>query len=240
MEAIGGTSKGTRILIIDDDPNIAKLLKAILQPYGYVIYQACDGKEGLKIAYQCHPALIILDVIMPGLDGWDTCARLRELTDVPILMLTACTAEVDMLHGFEVGADDYLKKPFSKSEVEVRVRALLRRHTNHKRVSEISHYADRRLSINLETQTIDLEGNAIDLSVTEFSLLACLVRNMGTIVPHRQLLREVWGYENGHTPSTLTFYIHSLRKKLKNPHLDHEYLHTQWGRGYSFVPLNEN
>jgi DNA-binding response OmpR family regulator len=240
MGAIGGPSKGTRILIIDDDPDVVRLLKAILQPYGYVIYRACDGKEGLKSAYECHPALIILDVMMPGLDGWDTCARLREMTDVPILMLTACTAEVDMLHGFELGADDYLKKPFTKTELEARVRALLRRHTTQRRISEISHYADSVLNIDLDRQTVDFEGNTVDMSVTEFSLLACLVRNMGTIVPHRQLLREVWGHEDGHTASTLMFYVHSLRKKLKNSQSDHEYLHTQWGRGYCFVPLNEN
>lgn len=240
MEAIGGAGKGTRILIIDDDPNIANLIKVVLQPYGYVIYRACDGQDGLKSAYQAHPNLIILDVMMPRLNGWDTCVRLRELTDVPILMLTACTAEVDMLRGFELGVDDYLKKPFSKSELEARVRALLRRHTSQRQVSAIRHYSDRVLNIDLETQTVDVEGNALDLSVTEFSLLACLVRNMGTIVTQRQLLREVWGHEDGHTSSTLTFYVHSLRKKLKNSHFDHEYLHTQWGRGYSFVPLNKN
>ena len=240
MENIGGAKQGTRVLVIDDDPNTAKLLNLILQPHGFVIHQACDGKEGLKSAYQCHPALIILDVMMPGLDGWDTCTRLRELTDVPILMLTARTSEADMLRGFELGVDDYMKKPFSKSELEARVHALLRRHQKHGRGSEISHYADQLLSIDLEMQTVDLHGKALDLSITEFSLLACLVRNMGTIVTHRQLLREVWGSEDGSMSSTLTFYIHNLRKKLKNSQLSHEYLHTHWGRGYCFVPLNEN
>jgi two-component system KDP operon response regulator KdpE len=211
----------------------------IFQPQGFIVYEALDGKEGLKSAYELHPALVILDVMLPGLDGRDICTRLRELSDVPILMLTALSAEADMLRGFALGADDYLKKPFSKAELEARVRALLRRYKSHGRSPEISHYTDRVLHIDLETRTVDLEGKTLDLSATEFSLLACLVRNMGTIVSHSQLLREVWGAQDGTMSPTLTFYIHSLRKKLKNSQGSHEYLHTHWGRGYCFVPLNE-
>ena len=103
MEHTGGANIGSRILVIDDDPDIAKLLTTILQPQGFVVYQACDGKEGLKDAYELHPDLIILDVMMPGIDGWDVCTRLRELTDVPILMLTARSAESDVLRGFVSG-----------------------------------------------------------------------------------------------------------------------------------------
>lgn len=240
MDYVGGSQNGTRILVIDDDPDISRLVTIILQPLGFVVYQAFDGKEGLKNAYEFHPALVILDVMLPGLDGWDLCMRLRELSDVPILMLTARTSEADMLRGFALGADDYLKKPFSKAELEARVRALLRRHENHSRGSKITHYADRVLSIDLETQTVDFEGKMLSLSATEFSLLACLVKNMGMIVTHRQLLREVWGSEDGGMSPTLTLYIHNLRKKLRDTQLNHEYLHTHWGRGYCFVPLNEN
>ena len=240
MDRVGGPQKGSRILVIDDDPGIAKLLTIILQQQGFVVYQAFDGKEGLKSAYELHPALVILDVMLPGLDGWEICTRLRELSNVPILMLTARTTEADMLRGFELGADDYLKKPFSKAELEARVRALLRRRENQGRCSGISHYKDRLLNIDLETQSVDIQGKVLDLSATEFSLLACLVRNTGIIVPHRQLLREVWGSEDGTMSPTLALYIHNLRKKLKESQLSHEYLHTHWGRGYCFVPLNEN
>lgn len=226
-------------MVIDDDPDIAKLLTTILMPLGFVVHHACDGKEGLTNAYELHPDLIILDVMMPGIDGWDVCARLRELTDVPILMLTARSAEADMLRGFVLGADDYMKKPFSKAELEARVRALLRRKKKYNGSSDISHYTDKLLNINLETQVVELEGKPVDLSATEYGLLACLVRNMGRTVTHSQLLREVWGSEYGDLASTLTLYICYLRKKLEDSQHNHQYIHTQWGRGYCFVPINE-
>lgn len=241
MEHTVGARIGSRILVIDDDPDIAKLLTTILQPQGFVVYHSCDGVEGLKQAYEIHPDLIILDVTMPTMDGWDVCTRLRELSDLPILMLTARSAEADMLRGFMLGADDYVKKPFSKAEVEARVQALLRRTKNHNGngKSEINHYTDKVLHINLETQAVELDGKSLDLSATEYSLLACLVRNMGKTVPHSQLLREVWGCEYGNLSTTLTLYIHYLRKKLDHAYHDHEYIHTQWGRGYCFMPVNE-
>ena len=241
MQHIGGTNIGSRILVIDDDPDIAKLLTTILKPQGFTVYHACDGKEGLKNAYELHPDLIILDVMMPCVDGWEVCARLRELTDVPILMLTARAAETDVVRGFVSGADDYMKKPFSKAELEARIRALLRRKTNHSggTSSGISHYTDRSLNINLETQVVELEGRVLDLSATEYSLLACLVRNMGRTVKHSQLLREVWGSAYGDISGTLTLYICYLRKKLEDSQHNHQYIHTQWGRGYCFMPVNE-
>ena len=235
----GGAKKGARILVVDDDPAIPDLLAAILQPQGLVVYRACDGKEGLRKAYELHPDLITLDVTMPGVDGWDVCARLRELSDVPILMLTARTAEADMVRGLMLGADDYLKKPFSKAELEARIGALLRRRKASHSDSDISHYTDAMLSINLETQVVEREGKILDLSATEFSLLACLVRNMGKTVSHRQILREVWGCEYAKLSTSLTLYIYYLRKKLANAKHDHQYIHTQWGRGYCFMPINE-
>lgn len=239
MTFTGGADTGSSVLIIDDDPEVAKLLTMILRPQGHVVYYASDGKEGLKTAYELHPDLVILDVMMPVVDGWDACARLRELSDVPILMLTARSAESDLLHSFSLGADDFMKKPFSKAELEARVRALLRRKRIHNGSSAIRRYVDKFLSINLETQTVEVAGKVLDLSATEYSVLACLVRNMGRTVTHSQLLREVWGSEYGDLSTTITLYICYLRKKLRNSGHNHQYIHTQWGRGYCFVPVNE-
>jgi len=230
--------KRSRILVIDDDPCIPNLITAMLNQQGFTIYQACDGKDGLKNAYELHPDLIVLDVTMPGMNGWDVCARIRELSDVPVLMLTARTAEADVLRGFKAGADDYVKKPFSTAELEARIHVLLRR----KKVAaspDVNHYSDDLLHINLETRMVEREGKILDLSATEYSLLACLVRNMGRIVTHRQLLKEVWGSDYGKMSTSLTLYIYYLRKKLEDSRHSHQYIHTQWGRGYYFVPIKE-
>lgn len=235
-----GKPTGSRILVIDDDPDIAKLLSIIFQPQGDIVHQALNGKDGLKLAYQLQPDLIILDVRMPEIDGWGVCMRLRELTDVPILMLTACSTDADVLHGLTLGADDYMKKPFNKSELELRIRGLLRRRFKHNGGSDISHYTDNVLNINLETEIVEVRGKRLALSSTEYSLLACLVRNVGKTTTHTQLLQEVWGGESGNLSSKLSLYIFYLRKKLNDSNHGHQYIRTQWGRGYSFVPVNEN
>ena len=241
MASLGGTNIGAKILVIDDDPDVAKLLFVVLKPLGFAVHHACDGKEGLRAAYEIQPDLVILDVMMPFLDGWDACTRLRELSDVPILMLTSCTSETDLLRGFTLGVDDYVKKPFSKLELEARVQALLRRQKNRpgNHSVGISHYRDDFLRIDLETQVVEREGDSLDLSSTEYSLLSCLVRNMGKTVTHSQLLHDVWGCEYGSLSSSLTLYIYYLRKKLEDPQGGHKYIHTQWGRGYCFMPVNE-
>jgi DNA-binding response OmpR family regulator len=238
----GGTNTGARILVIDDDPDIAKLLIIMLAPLGYTVYRACDGREGLRKAYELQPDLVILDIMMPAINGWEVCARLRELSDLPILMLTSCGSETDLVRGFELGADDYVKKPFSKAELEVRLRSLLRRRKDHhvNGNTGINHYKDEFLDINLETEVVERNGSLLDLSSTEYNLLSCLVRNMGRTVTHGQILREVWGSEYGNGSSALSLYVHYLRKKLEDSQAGHQYIHTQWGRGYCFMPVNEN
>lgn len=230
-----------KVLVIDDDPDLGKLIEAILSPIDMKVYLACSGKEGLKKAYEIHPDLIVLDVMMPGMNGFDACTRLREMASTPILMLTARAAPADMLHGFNVGVDDYLRKPFNKDELIARIHALLRRSNNHNghASSDFTRYEDELFEINLDTQVVKLEGKTVQLSQMEYSLLACLVRNMGKIVPHRQLLQEVWGSTYGDLSSTLTLYIFYLRKKLEDNKHGHQYIHTQWGRGYWFLPRNK-
>jgi two-component system, OmpR family, response regulator ArlR len=227
-----------KVLVIDDDPSLGKILEAILQPLDLFVYQAFSGLEGLKYCYTIHPDLVILDIIMPGMDGFEVCSRLREFSDLPIMMLTCRVHESDMLHGFNVGANDYLKKPFSKAELEARVRALLRHavpQNNHN--SFVTAYRDSVLEIDLTTKTVKIIGEYVELSPKEYDLLACLVREQGTILSHRQLVREVWGELGINDPADeSSLYIYYLRKKSKDGKYGHHYIRTLWGRGYWFEP----
>ncbi|MBK7453899.1 MAG: response regulator transcription factor [Anaerolineales bacterium] len=155
-----------KILIIDDDPDLRKLVEVILKSPEFDVYQASSGEEGLRQAYAIHPDLVILDISMPHMDGFEVCSRLREFSSFPIMMLTARIHEHDMLHGFNMGADDYLRKPFSKIELEARVRALLRRSNtqNSDEASYITAYIDPVLEINLSAKAVKLNGNIVELS----------------------------------------------------------------------------
>jgi two-component system KDP operon response regulator KdpE len=227
-----------KVLIIDDDPDLGKLVEAILKPAGMNVFQVYSGKGGLKKAYEIHPDLVILDVMMPDMDGFEVCARLREMVNIPILILTARAASADMLHAFNLGADDYLRKPFNKDELAARVQALFRRSNPRggSDLSDITRYKDELLDINLDTQVVLLAGKIVPLSPMEYNLLACLVRNLGRIVTHRQILNEVWGSTYGDPSSTLNLYVFYLRKKLQDNKHGHQYIHTQWARGYWFAP----
>ena len=229
-----------KVLVIDDDPELGELVKAILSPLEIVVYLAYSGEDGLKQAYNVHPDLVILDITMPGLDGFEVCSRLREFSGFPIMMLTARIHENDMLHGFNVGVDDFLRKPFSKNELEARVRALLRR-SNNQNTSESSYigaYTDPVLEINLSSKIVKVKGNIVELSPKEYDLLACLVREQGKILSHRELVREAWGELYINDPSESSLYIYYLRNKLKDGKHGHQYIRTLWGRGYWFAPRN--
>jgi DNA-binding response OmpR family regulator len=231
-----------KILVIDDDPELGKLLEVVLGPLDLSVHQAYSGVDGLKQAYMLHPDLVILDITMPGMNGFEVCLRLREFSNFPILMLTARFNENDMLHGFKAGADDFLKKPFSKTELEVRVSALLRRSNNQKsgETSYIAVYRDSVLEVDLSSKTVKLLGSIVELSPKEYGVLACLVREQGKILSHRELLREAWGelYLNNAAISSL--YIYYLRHKLKDGQHGHQYIRTHWGRGYWFEPRSDS
>ncbi len=226
-----------KILVIDDDPALGKLVELILKPLELSIYQAYSGPDGIRQAYKVHPDLVILDIKMPGMDGFEVCSRLREFSSFPIMMLTGRTNETDMVHGFNVGANDYLGKPFSKTELEARIRALLRRSGNHDTgESYITSYADSVLEINLSSKTVKIKGKFVELSPKEYDLLACLVREQGIIKSRRELVREVWGELCVNDVSESSLYIYYLRKKLKDDQYGHQYIRTHWGRGYWFEP----
>jgi len=227
-----------RVLVIDDDPQLVEMIEMVLKSDELILYHAFSGLEGLKQAYQIHPDLIILDIMMPDMDGFTVCARLREMVNTPILMLTALSSEKDMLRGYDVGADDFLKKPFNNNELRARSRALLKRseYQNQGRASHIDAYVDPVLEIHLSSQVVKLLGTVIELSPKEFDLLACLVREQGKVVPHHSLIREVWGHAFGDVKAMSTLYIYYLRKKLQDGKHGHSYIRTYWGRGYWFVP----
>lgn len=224
-----------KVLIIDDDLELGEIIEVILKPVEVTLFQAHSALEGLRKSYEVHPDLIILDIMMPGMDGFELCTRLRELTNAPILMLTARTCEHDVLRAFSLGVDDFVKKPFNKNELEARVRALLRRSNgqNSRGPGQI-HYMDPVLDIDLFSKTVKLLGQVVDLSPKEYSLLASLVREQGRIVSHHELVNHVWGEYQANYDSIVSLYICYLRKKLKDGRYGHEYIRTNWGRGYWF------
>lgn len=233
---------GKTVLLIDDDHELGRLIEEILRPVEVTIYQSCSGADGLKKAYAIHPDLIILDIMMPDMDGFGVCVRLRELSRVPVLMLTARTSQADMIRGFNVGVDDFVRKPFNKDELEARVRALLRR-SNHREAEPsayITSYKDDVLEVDLGTRTVRLCGEILELTPREYSLLACLVGEQGKILSHQELVRKVWGEPFVTGASTMSsLYVYYLRKKLQDGRHGHQYIHTLWGRGYWFEPRLE-
>jgi two-component system KDP operon response regulator KdpE len=230
-----------KVLLIDDDAELGDIVEIVLHPVDVTLIQAHSGIEGLRKSYELHPDLIILDIMMPGMDGFEICTRIRELSSVPILMLTARSAESDMLRSFTLGADDFVKKPFNRNELEARVRALLRRSNGKDTVEALQiHYLDDDLDIDLFTKTVKLRGQIVDLSVKEYALLACLVREQGRIVSHHELVQEVWGDFQLNAHSITSLYVCYLRKKMRDGLYGHEYIRTNWGRGYWFEPRNGN
>jgi DNA-binding response OmpR family regulator len=229
-----------KILFIDDDVEILALLEKLLGFEGYQVFLASNGSEGLHLAYEQHPDLIILDVSMPGQDGFDVCKSLREITSVPIIMLTARTAPPDIKRGFAAGADDYIKKPFSNDELLLRVRALLRRGTSgnlNNSNPAVYNYSDGILKVDLIERSCSLKGNPVSLTATEFNLLSILTQHPNQVLSIRTLLTEVWGDGYSHDKGLLSLYIHQLRQKLMDDNGEHKYIRTEWGKGYCFNPL---
>ena len=224
------------ILVIDDDKDLTLMLKAQLERKNHKVVVASSGREGLQKAYQARPDLIILDIMMPGMDGWEVCRRLRELSSVPIIMLTARSMKGDVVKGLESGADDYLVKPFSATELDARIHAVLRRSRNSGGPggSHSSFYSNGYLTVDFDRRIVKIRSKKIDLTPTEFDLLSCLVRNEGRVLPHRYLLTEVWGSEYADEVDYVKLYIRYLRLKIEENPSDPVYIQTEWGIGYRF------
>ncbi len=226
-----------KILVIDDDQNLRSNLKDILNSLGYETITAGTAVEGLQEAYKTKPNLIILDVMLPGMDGWQTCQRFREMSNVPILMLTALGSEDDVVKGLEMGADDYVVKPVTMRELGARVKALLRRaelssDKSNLDVSKFIQYQD--LVIDFDKHEVTRKNKRIDLSPTEFRLLSCLVKHQGRVLPHSFLLTQVWGAEYSGELDHLRLYISYLRRKIEDDPSNPDLIKNEWGIGYRF------
>jgi two-component system KDP operon response regulator KdpE len=228
----GRLSMAERILVIEDDCAYAEMLRAGLERIGYKVDLAYNATEGLRRAFQNRPDLVILDIMMPGIDGWQVCQRFREMSDIPILMLTALASEDHKIKGLDLGADEYLVKPVTMEVLAAHIRALLRRAANSDSTLE-TVYEAQGLTIDIEKRAVTRDGKRIDLSPTEFRLLECLVRNKGRSLSHEFLLNEVWGPAVEET-RYLKLYISYLRHKIEVDPSEPKLILTEWGYGYLF------
>jgi len=220
------------ILAVDDEPHVLKLLKANLESSGYKVLTAADGEQAIRMVEDELPDLVILDLMLPKMDGYAVCRHIREFSAVPVIMLTARSAQVDLVHGFELGADDYLTKPFSITELLVRVQAVLRRS---KWPEEIVSHQDFRtgpITIDFAQHRVTVDGEPVKLTPTEYRLLTYMASNANRVIMHRELLRAVWGPEYGEETEYLRVYIRYLRQKLEPDPSHPQYLLTQPGAGY--------
>jgi DNA-binding response OmpR family regulator len=226
-----------KVLFIDDDLDLSELIKLMLTRMGFEVDVANNGLEGLKKGYSFKPDVIVLDVMMPEMDGWQTCQRFREMTDVPIIMLTALGSQEEVIKGLNLGADDYLVKPITADELGARVRALLRRvsrsETDDGKKSR-PIFSQEGLIIDLDKYEVTRQGQRVDLSPTEYKLLSVLVRYKGRVLPHEFLLTEVWGAEYVGEIDYLRLYISYLRRKLEADPASPTLIHNEWGVGYRF------
>jgi DNA-binding response OmpR family regulator len=221
------------ILVVDDEARIVKLVRDYLERAGFGVLAAGDGETALHVARTDKPDLIVLDLMLPAVDGLDVCRRLRRESGIPIIMLTARVEEVDRIVGLELGADDYVTKPFSPRELVARVGATLRRAKGQVGPSTILRAGD--LELDTASQTATLAGEPVDLTNTEFQLLATLVRQPGRILTREQLLEAVHGYSFEGYDRSVDSHIKNLRRKIEANPRQPQYLQTVYGVGYRFV-----
>lgn len=219
-----------KILVIDDEPSITKLVSAYLQPEGYEIYTAADGEAGLKAARAFQPDLIVLDIMLPGLDGIELLTRLRRESDVYVILLTAKTEETDKIVGLSVGADDYVTKPFSPRELVARIKAALRRLQSGSGPGSGSTLAFQQVRIDIERHQAWVNEEEIELTAMEFDLLRALAENHGRVLSREQLLEKVWGHEYFGEIRVVDVHIGHIRQKLGDENL----IATVRGVGYRF------
>jgi DNA-binding response OmpR family regulator len=229
-----------KVLVVDDEPNLLHTLRYNLKQAGYEVVIAATGDEAVSVAARERPDVVILDVMLPGLDGFEVCRQIRADSAVPILMLTARTEEIDRIVGLEVGADDYLTKPFSTRELLARVKAMLRRRELIRRELSAAPSASERLvsgdlELDVAAHSLRLGDRRVSLKPREFELLTFLMRNRGHLFSAEQLLEQVWGYVDTSDPRTVPVHIRSLREKIEEHPSQPRRIETVRGVGYRFV-----
>jgi two-component system, OmpR family, KDP operon response regulator KdpE len=223
-----------KILVIDDDETTMQLLTILLERRGFEVIKAQSAEEGLRKAYRHQPDLVLLDIMMPDMDGWEVCKRLREMSDVPIIFLTAKGDSKDVVRGLEMGADDYVVKPYENDELIARLRAHLRRSPK-PNMSEELVFNGGEFRINFMNREVRVRNELRHLTPKEFNLLGVLVRNAGRVVPRTELVTEAWGEEYADAIDSLKLYIHYLRQKVEVDPERPDYILTSRGVGYRFV-----
>ena len=223
------------ILIIDDNQSLLDVVAMALENEGYRILAAGDGQTGLEMFWQHNPDLVILDIMMPGMDGWQVCNKLKSTSGVPLILLTVLEQEKDIIRGLEEGADDYVSKPFSVRELLGRVQALLRRAQMLEEKLEKKNSITHNFRLVPNNQQVIVDGRVIRLTSTEFSLLYALIDNAGQVISYHDLLCKVWGQEYKANVRQLKVYIYYLRQKLENDPRNPCYIINERGRGYRLV-----
>ena len=227
---------GKKVLVVDDDAAAVDLVKLYLQRDGYRVLTAYDGTESLRLAREGHPNLIVLDLMLPGIDGLEVCRTLRAESDVPIIMLTARTTDEDKLAGLGLGADDYVTKPFDPRELAARVRAVLRRLPGERGPDEIK-YGD--LTVNFLRHEAFLGKKLLHLTEAEFKLLGVLIKEPGRVFSREQLIEKAFGYDYDAFDSTISVHISNLRRKLEPNPDKPRYIQSVYGAGYKLSKVND-
>jgi two-component system, OmpR family, KDP operon response regulator KdpE len=222
-----------RVMVVEDEPRLLRLVRALLQSEGFEVVAATTGEEALQLAETAALDLVLLDILLPGdVDGYEVCRRIRESSHVPIIMLTAKAQEHDKLRGFDLGADDYLTKPFSSRELLARVKAVIRRNSLHREPDVAAVVTLGGLTVDLDRRRVTVEGTEVNLTATEYSLLAELAQNAGRVMMHSELLARVWGPEYRDETEYLRTYIRYLRRKIEQNPSHPRYILSRPGIGY--------
>jgi len=231
--AVSAPERNTRILVIDDEESIRRALKSILSSRKYEVSLAANGAEGIDLAIETNPELIVLDLTLPDMDGTDVCRELRTWMTAPIIILSVRGNEHDKVSALDLGADDYLTKPFQAGELLARIRALLRRAES--RIVQPPEIQAGELTINLARRQVSSKGGEVPLTKTEFEILALLVQNIDCVVTYRMLAEKLWADKEDRDPQLLRVHVSNLRKKIEpNPALP-RFIHTEPGVGFRFT-----